>query len=70
MPLRSRFRALCLAGALVTGGMQAACGGGMGTAPSGERVVVNNTVVVTFTEAQDKLPFDPRAARLQEATSR
>ncbi len=38
-------------------------------ASPGERVVVNNTVVVTFTEPQDRLPFDPRAARLQEATA-
>jgi len=36
---------------------------------AGQRVVVNNTVIVSFTEAQERLPFNPRAARLQEATA-
>lgn len=34
---------------------------------SGQRVVVSNTVIVSFTEPQDRLPFNPRAPRLQEA---
>ncbi len=38
------------------------------SAESGQRVVISNTVIVSFTEAQDRLPFNPRAARLQEAT--
>ncbi|MEO9235714.1 MAG: hypothetical protein ABI421_20410, partial [Polyangiaceae bacterium] len=45
------------------------CGGEPAQPPeSGQRVVINNTVIVSFTEAQDRLPFNPRAARLQEAT--
>lgn len=49
-----------------------ACGGaGAGTGAESPRpasAVVINTVVIGFTRDPDELPFDPRAARLQQAT--
>lgn len=47
------------------------CGGGPGAQSPGAHdasVTVVNTIVIAFTGDPDKLPFDPRAARLQAAT--
>jgi hypothetical protein len=60
---------LWTASACFFAGILSGCAGAPAAdAESGQRVVVNNTVVVSFTEAQERLPFNPRAARLQEAT--
>ncbi len=38
------------------------------SAEAGQRVVVGSTMIVSFTEPQNHLPFNPYAGRLQEAT--
>ena len=43
---------------------------GAGCASAPQHVQVNNDVAVTITPTPDTLPFDPRGARLREATDR
>jgi hypothetical protein len=45
-----------------------ACGGSGSETPRPAAAVVINTVVIGFTRDPDELPFNPRAARLQQAT--
>ncbi|MEO8877370.1 MAG: hypothetical protein ABI461_17380, partial [Polyangiaceae bacterium] len=73
MQARALVFGLVLTAAPITVGFMTALTGCADGQPNvkdgaGERVIVNNTVIVSFTEAQEKLPFNPRAARLQEAT--
>jgi hypothetical protein len=58
-------------GLLLALALAAGCGGPVANRASGGgsgSTVVVNTVVIAFTGDPDRLPFDPRAARLQAAT--
>ncbi len=65
--LRAIALPLVATAALSVCGCGAAAGSGAGS-PRPASAVVINTVVIGFTRDPDELPFNPRAARLQEAT--
>ena len=65
---RDRAPSVIIAAIFALVSLPACAASGENAVASGQRVVVNDTVVVSFTEPQAHVPFDPRAARLQEAT--
>ncbi len=60
------MRKAVAAGLLVL--VSSGCGGAGSETPRPASAVVINTVVIGFTRDPDELPFNPRAARLQQAT--
>jgi hypothetical protein len=68
-PYPSLVRKALLASVLAAGlPALASCGGPGADSPRPASAVVINTVVIGFTRDPDELPFNPRSARLQQAT--